>query len=151
MKRIIVAGALSIFFIIHAGAQENGFGLGVIVGEPTGISLKGWMNNNTAIDAGVAWSFSHETTFHVHIDYLLHNFSLIEKEDRIPLYYGLGGRIKTGGSGDDRVGIRGVIGVAYFFEDAPLDAFFEIVPVLDVSPTTDFQFNGGVGIRYYFR
>jgi hypothetical protein len=134
-----------------ARAQEGGFGLGVIVGEPTGISMKGWMTGSSAIDAGIAWSFSHETTFHIHVDYLLHSFKVISEDGRLPLYYGIGGRIKTGGSQKDRVGVRGVIGVAYFFSDAPLDAFIEVAPILDLSPEVDVQFNGGIGIRYFFR
>jgi len=132
-----------------ARAQQKGFGLGVILGEPTGFSFKGWIDSRSAIDAGLAWSFLHETTIHVHVDYLLHTDGLTKRSD-LPFYYGIGGRIKAGGVGDDRIGIRIVGGLVYFVPSSPIDLFLEIVPVLDFAPSTDLQVNGGFGARYYF-
>lgn len=137
-------------FAPGAAAQQSGFGLGVVLGEPTGFAFKGWMDSKSAIDAGLAWSFLHETTFHVHMDYLLHTDAMTKRSD-MPVYYGIGGRIKTGGRGDDRIGVRIVGGLAYYLPDAPVDVFIEIAPILDVAPSTDFQVNGGIGARYYFR
>jgi hypothetical protein len=37
-------------------AQERNFGLGVIVGEPTGLSAKLWTSNTGALDFGLGWS-----------------------------------------------------------------------------------------------
>lgn len=133
-----------------AAAQRDGFGLGLILGEPTGISFKGWMDSRSAIDAGLAWSFLHETSFHVHADYLLHTSKLTERAD-MPAYYGIGGRIKAGGRGSDRIGVRVVGGLAWYLRDAPIDIFVEIAPILDFAPSTDFQVNGGLGARYFFR
>ena len=50
---------LILLFILtsRAFSQSSGFGIGVIIGEPTGISLKHWMSQTTALDAGVAWGF----------------------------------------------------------------------------------------------
>jgi hypothetical protein len=133
-----------------ANAQEKGFGLGVILGEPTGFSFKGWIDKKSAIDGGLAWSFAHETTFHVHVDYIIHTDALTKRSD-MPFYYGIGGRIKTGGTGDDRIGVRVVGGIAYYIPDTPLDVFVEIAPVIDIAPSTEFQINGGIGARYFFR
>jgi len=142
---LAVAGPLA----TAARAQQNGFGLGIILGEPTGFSFKGWTGPTTAIDAGLAWSFLDETTFHVHVDYLWHNESITKKPE-MPVYYGVGGRIKTGGTGDDRIGARVVAGLAYYVPNAPLDVFVEIAPILDFAPSTDFSINGGIGARYFF-
>jgi hypothetical protein len=133
-----------------ANAQQNGFGLGVILGEPTGFSFKGWTGPTTAIDAALAWSFVDETTFHVHVDYLWHN-DAITKKPEMPVYYGVGGRIRTGGHGDDRIGVRVVGGLGYYIPDTPIDLFVEIAPILDFAPSTDFSINGGLGARYFFR
>lgn len=133
-----------------AAAQQRGFGLGVILGEPTGFSFKGWLDSKSAIDAGLAWSFLHETTFHVHVDYLLHSDALTKRSDT-PVYYGIGGRVKAGGHGEDRIGVRIVGGLAYYVPDAPVDIFVEIAPVVDFAPSTDVQINGGIGARYFFR
>ncbi|HLF13611.1 MAG TPA: hypothetical protein VI932_01810 [Bacteroidota bacterium] len=133
-----------------AAAQQNGFGLGVILGEPTGFAFKGWMDSKSAIDAGLAWSFLNETTFHVHVDYILHTDALTKRSD-MPAYYGIGGRIKTGGHGDDRIGVRIVGGIAYYLPESPIDIFFELAPIIDFAPSTGFQMNGGIGARYFFR
>jgi hypothetical protein len=137
------------------------FGIGIIVGEPTGLSLKKWLNNDRAVDAGIAWSFSENDSLHLHADYLWHRFDLIsspEAPGRLPVYYGLGARIKlredNRGRGrndnDALVGIRIPIGISYIFAEAPFDLFAEIVPVLDVAPRSDFDLNAAIGMRYYF-
>jgi len=46
--------------------------------------------------------------------------------------------------------VRIPIGVSYYFANDPLELFFEIVPILDLAPATEFSGNGGFGIRYYF-
>lgn len=131
-------------------SQDRGFGAGIIVGEPTGLSGKGWLSSTTAFDAALAWSFARETSFHIHVDYLIHDFDVFTTEEKIPLYYGIGGRIKTGRSDEGRLGIRMVGGVAYLLRDAPIDIFFEIAPILDLTPSTDFRLNAGLGARYFF-
>ena len=133
-------------------AQERGFGVGVIVGEPTGISLKGWLNSINAIDAGLAWSFHRQTSFDLHADYLWHSFHVFQTRERIPLYYGIGARIKTARNGADaRFGARVVLGVAYLFRDAPVDLFLEVAPIVDIAPATELDGNAGFGVRFYFR
>jgi len=158
LKRSIIA--IFIGLIILTGnvfAEGGSFGLGVIVGEPTGISAKKWTGNSNALDFAAAWSLDSET-FHFHMDYLVHNFSLIQVDKgRLPLYYGIGGRIRLAednandnSNNDDFIGIRIPVGLEYLFADAPLDIFLEIVPILDLVPETDFDFNAAIGVRYFF-
>lgn len=130
-------------------AQDRGFGLGVILGEPTGISGKLWTGHGTAIDGAVAWSFEKESSMHVHGDFLLHKLRLseVDKGELLP-YYGIGGRLKF--EDDSKIGVRVPLGMKYLFENSPLDFFLEIVPILDLAPSTDFSLNGAIGIRYFF-
>jgi hypothetical protein len=133
---------------VHAG--QGRFGLGVILGEPTGISAKYWNGKTTAIDGAIAWSFEDESALHLHMDYLIHAFGIIDiSEGSLPLYYGIGGRFKFQKK-DDRVGIRIPLGMAYIFRKAPLDIFFEIVPILELIPSTKIGLNAAIGIRYFF-
>jgi hypothetical protein len=147
---------LTLILCMSTPAIAGNFGLGIIVGEPTGLSFKAWTGNTAAIDGGAAWSLGENYTFHLHVDYLLHNFELISVEKgRLPLYYGIGGRIKLRdedrrGDDDDHIGIRIPVGLEYLFERTPLDIFIEIVPILDLAPDTDLDFNGAIGIRYWF-
>lgn len=144
----------------QALSNGSGFGVGVIVGEPTGLSFKGWMSARDAVDAAAAWSFSGEDAFQFHMDYLLHNYDLFTvegAEGRLPFYFGVGGRVKVhddGGRGDDDdtiVGVRLPLGIDYLASGPPLDFFFEIVPTMDLVPDTDFDLNAGLGVRFYFR
>ncbi|MBI4549134.1 MAG: hypothetical protein HY707_14215 [Ignavibacteriae bacterium] len=153
MKNIILATSVIVCLLLvttSSLSQDRGFGIGVIVGEPTGISMKGWLSSTSALDVGLAWSFAKETSFHIHGDYLLHSFNVFKTQERIPLYYGIGGRIKTGRREDDRVGLRMVVGIGYIFRDAPVDLFVEVAPILDLAPSTDFRMNAGLGARFFF-
>ena len=50
--------ALSLFFVVQrSAAQERDLGLGVIIGEPTGISAKLWTSPVNALDFGLGWSY----------------------------------------------------------------------------------------------
>jgi len=149
MKKLLYAAILVSAVSSFSVAQDKGFGLGIILGEPTGISGKYWLSANSAIDGAAAWNFGNGGYLHVHGDYLLHNYDVFKvKEGRLPLYYGIGGRI---GFGDDTVvGLRGVVGIAYLFSGAPVDAFLEIAPIMDLVPGTSFHVQGGIGARFYF-
>ena len=148
MKKILFILTFSFILSTAALAGEE-IGIGVIVGEPTGLSGKMWMSNNTAIDLGLAWSFSGENTFHIHGDYLWHNFSLINVEKgKLPLYFGVGARARFGT--DTQFGIRFPVGLAYLFKQAPIDIFLEFAPIMDLIPDTKFDFNGAIGARFFF-
>lgn len=137
-------------FLSTVKAQSSGVGLGLIVGEPTGISFKYWTGSTTAIDAALAWSFIDGGAFHIHGDYLFHNMRLISvPEGTLPFYYGIGARIKT--ANETKLGVRVPLGLAYLFQSAPVDIFLEIVPILDLTPKTDFAINAALGARYFFK
>lgn len=168
MKRLMLAALLTFSIVAlgtaHAGPKK-GLGIGIIIGEPTGLSLKKWISNDRAIDGGIAWSFSENDSMHLHADYLIHRFDLFASPDvkgRLPLYYGLGARIKLKEGNDEKgrekkkndddvlMGIRVPFGISYLLTDTPIDLFAEIVPVLNVFPATDFDFNVSFGARFYF-
>ncbi len=151
MKKILIIGFLIMVLGIKAlFSQVQGFGLGIVVGEPTGISGKYWMSRTTAIDGAVAWSLSHESSFYLHADFLKHQFELIDiTEGQMPLYYGIGAKLVL--ADDPILGVHVPLGISYIFEDAPLDVFLEIRPGLNLTPATDFDISGGLGVRYYFQ
>ncbi len=130
--------------------EHGNFGLGVIFGEPTGLSCKMWTTKNTGFDLGLAWSFSDNGHFHIHGDYLFHNLGIFGvSKGSLPVYIGIGGRIRFDDD-DTRVGVRFPIGLEYFFDEWPLAVFGEVVPILDLAPSTTGDINGGLGIRFYF-
>ncbi len=152
-KAILIIGLLTVL-AATGYSQDKGFGAGLIFGEPTGLSLKGWLSATTAWDAGLAWSFQSDSknndgSLHIHADYLWHDFSLISvSKGRMPLYFGVGGRARLGDK--TKIGVRGVVGLSYMFDGAPIDIFLELAPVFDVVDETDFDLTGGIGVRYFF-
>ena len=143
---IVTVACAATFF---ARAQNSGFGIGVIVGEPTGISAKGWVSSLNAIDAGVAWSFRAKGSFHLHADYLWHFPNVIQASERFPLFAGIGGRFAAG-KGNGIFGMRAVGGFAWWPRNVPLEVFVEFAPIFDIIPATELSAGGGLGIRYFF-
>ncbi len=133
---------------LTAQDRGGGFGIGVILGEPTGITPKVQLSNSTALAGGVAWAFGGKTTFHLHLDYQIHNYNLAQAErGTLSFYYGLGARILL--RDDPRVGARFPLGINYLFDSAPVEIFLEIAPIFDLVPSTEFNGNGGIGVRFF--
>ena len=142
---------------VAADAGGGTWELGVILGEPTGLSAKYWLSPNTAFDLGAAWSFGDDGHFHLHGDYLYHNFDIFKVDSgSLPLYFGIGGRVRFDEDNNEhdndgtRVGLRLVLGLEYIVEQYPMSVFFEIAPIVDLAPETEGSMNGGLGIRYVF-
>jgi hypothetical protein len=130
--------------------EKNDFGLGIILGSPTGLSAKLWLSKSSSFDGALAWSFSRKGRLQIHGDYLWHNFDLIKVEEgSFPLYYGLGFRVNFGD--EVEAGFRFPIGLEYIFPRAPFDVFIEVVPILRVIDKTDFEIDGAMGARFFFK
>jgi hypothetical protein len=151
MRRLLMTMTLVALLAPWTCWAQGGTGLGIIVGEPTGLSLKSWVGGNSALDLGLAWSFSHDGNMHVHGDYLAHNFNLFDLDSgALPLYYGIGARVLFT-ENDARVGLRVPVGLAYIFSGSRADLFVELAPLLDLTPDTEFNLNGAAGLRYFFQ
>jgi hypothetical protein len=151
MKKIVVILLLFlILFSISSFSQSKGFGLGIILGEPTGISAKYWTSSSTALDFGLGYSFVKNSRVHLHADYLFHVNNLFETSENIALYYGPGARLRLVDNGDSRLGFRFDVGLVWIPRGAPIDVFVEVAPLLDIIPETDFTFNGGIVVRFFF-
>ena len=149
--RTLLPLLLIAFWFVPASHAQDELGVGVILGEPTGLTAKQWLSSEHAVDAAVAWTFSNDTRIQIHGDYLYHRvhfFNADEYEGRIPFYFGMGGRAIFG-ENDTPVGARFPLGIGKTLDDAPIELFLEIVPILDVVPDTEFDLNGALGVRYY--
>lgn len=154
MKIII---ALVLLLTAVSSAQMTGTGLGLVLGDPTGLSLKSWLSSSSAITVGAAWSFQHDGSLFLWADYTLHSFNITHAADprSLAFYYGLGGKVsfvnRNEPQGDDTViGVRVPLGLMLPIHTAPVDVFLEIVPTLDLAPSTEFGVNGGIGAHLFF-
>ena len=133
-------------------SDRGRFGIGAMVGDPTGFSMKYWLSEKNAVDLGAAWSFEDHGSFQLQSDFLTHRFDIFPVNyGELPLYFGVGGRLKFPDHGETHVGVRVPVGVSYFFPDVPIELFAEVAPIVDVTPSTQFCVNGGIGFRYYFK
>jgi hypothetical protein len=156
----LVSGAS---FVSGAQAQpveKGALGVGIILGEPTGIAAKLYLADDTALAGGVGFAFV-EGGLHAHVDFLWHPWVLDDADAFVlPAYVGVGGRLldEDQGGGVDvfHLGARVVAGMLFDFKEVPIDAFVEIAGVLDYAFSDDpdggvgLGLNSGIGARYYF-
>lgn len=149
----VVAGLTSV-----AHADEKGtLGVGIILGEPTGISAKLYLKDDQALQGALGFAF-YGGGIHVHADYVFHPLILQDKESFVlPFYVGPGVRVIDYRSGREHdylaIGLRGVAGLLFDFKEIPLDAFIEVGGVLEFGFSghgADIALNLGAGARYYF-
>ncbi len=152
IKKLLMLTTL--FFILiqtKTNGQNKGFGLGVMVGEPTGISAKYWVSEDNALDLGLAYSFvGKHSSFSLHADYLYHTFDILPSAPQFTAYFGFGGRLRVAHHADNSLGARGVIGIAWLNDVVPVDIFFEIAPVFTLIPATTLNLDLAIGVRYFF-
>lgn len=146
-----------------SGAQVRNFGLGIIIGEPTGVSAKVWTSPTTAVDFALGWSVRGDrignyngyddggSRFHFHMDYLWHSFDALGSSGGLPfLYCGFGGRINARAGYTSSAAVRGVIGIAWMPHEMPIDIFLELAPSLQLTSSTGAAIDAGLGARYSF-
>jgi hypothetical protein len=152
---------IAVFFGRPADAVADGgpFGLGIILGEPSGLSAKLFLDARHALDFALDYSLV-DSALYIHADYLLH-FSGWRVRDggvhRLVPYVGLGGKVglrdHDDGRGHDRDGALGAripLGIAWMPASVPIDVFLELVPGLFLIPETDPDLDASLGLRYFF-
>lgn len=132
-------------------AANNQLDLGIILGDPTGLSIKKWLNGGQAIDVAAGWKTGAVDEQTIHADYLLHDYTILgQQKQPLVLYYGIGLRTHDRDNSRRRTGIRLPVGVEMTPVSVPFAVFAEIVPRLDVSPDSDFTLDAAIGLRYRF-
>jgi hypothetical protein len=136
------------FFSLSSWANE--LGLGLSLGNPTGLNGKYWLDQKSAFDGGLAMSVGKKNSLSMHSDYLFHQSSAFYFNDiyGLDLYYGFGGRMEF--SDDIELGLRLPFGLAHRFEVSEADIFFEAAPILDFVSRAGLELHLLFGSRYYF-
>ncbi len=156
----------------HDFEANKTIGLGLELGEPTGLTGKLFVSPDVALDFGLGWIYRHyyyDDGVHLYGDVLFHPVSLVSAEAfELPLYIGGGlrywdfdycdmGVCTYGGSA---IGIRVPVGISFDFNNVPLDIFMQFVPVIDFlrgdyydryRDRTHVGIDASIGIRFYFK
>jgi hypothetical protein len=136
-------------------ANNRPFGLGVILGEPSGISAKYFLDQRHALDLALDFS-AVDDAFYVHGDYVLHLPGVLPS---LPgglwlAYVGVGGKLKLRErdrkSDEASLSVRIPLGITWMPRGAPIDVFVELVPGVRVLPSTDPDLDAGLGVRWFF-
>lgn len=146
-------------------AQGGPFGLGIVLGGPTAITGKYWLDHKHAIDAGVGALFGDYFMFYG--DYLFHYPGAFGHDTQfvseLTPYFGFGGvmafttdnhadnsALRGKSSGALGLGGRVPVGIEWRPSETPIGVFLELAPGLSLIPQFGFIIEGGIGIRYYF-
>lgn len=134
-------------------AHASSLGLGLNIGEPTGLTMKYWLDSVHALDGVVAWNLTN-STFVIQSDYLFHQDSIFSRKRwPIDFYYGLGGRLhseKHEKTRDHHLAGRAPLGLAYRFRRPEIEIYGELAVLLEIIPSTSATFSPSLGGRYFF-
>jgi len=146
---------------IGIGIADAGlFGVGPMIGAPTGLSAKLYTSygmGHADLDAGLGYNWYKDTSFEAYADLQFHTHSLtskVESEGAVTLYIGVGGQVRFSGETKNptvRAGFRMPFGIEYLSVKVPIGLFMEAVPIFNLG-TTDNYFGGSAaaGFRYYW-
>jgi len=135
------------------GDWSVGFGAGL----PSGLTAKGWLDHDLALDLGVGSLGFGSTEASAGLSYHFWGLFHSDRDDlayRLPLYLGVGGLILADQSQPDpgstlRSGVRATLGISYIFPE-PFELFAEASPAVLFTPAKPLiGVLGSVGARYY--
>jgi hypothetical protein len=160
-KIVLVSSFLFVSHFAYAdpsdyGPQHKRFGVGLIIGEPTGLTGKGYLTQQWAIDGIVSWSFVDKgVTLISDATYDFFDLPVETQKVTIPFYVGVGAKLtinkeRTNKPDKTSGAIRVPIGLAAQWTDYPIEVFLELAPGIEIAPETEFDVTGGIGARFYF-
>lgn len=122
-------------------------GIGLQVGQPSGLSLAVYKPNSIGLDVLAAWDLDNFFYLNPHGVFTSH----LGNSERFHLFYGPGayiGLYDEGAGGDQaRLGISATGGLSVIF--GALELYGRITPRLQLFDQTNARIGGGLGIRVY--
>lgn len=145
-KWIVGTAALLVLTAAASPAPAGRFGAGLILLDPSGLSVKAWMRGSTAVAGGVGWSSEADHYLHLHADFLFTAVQLASDRNlTVDFYLGAGGKIIF--RDFDNAWFRIPLGIDFLLNRSPLNFFFEVVPSFNFSKL---KLSGAIGFRYVF-
>jgi len=159
-SRCGVAVVLAFALLASRGYAQERFGIGVMLGEPSGISWKYHLSSKNALSGLVG--FSPFDRFRVHVDYLW--ISRPFDEPSLSFWYGLGGAVGFGRADylvkQDKhsyvtrtasmgLGVRMVGALNFAIPRSPVEIGLEVAPIVILGPRAGVGIDGGIYVRFY--
>lgn len=159
MRCLILMTALGLVPLTAAArGGGKGFGLGLALGEPTGLNGKLTLGEQTALDGTLGLNFLNGDGFSVHLCFLWAMDLTRGAKGALQGYLGLGGKLGVYSDSDHHnddgdgvwLGGRAPAGLAFVFSGAPVDIWLEVAAVLWVVENAGLDVDGTLGVRYWF-
>jgi len=158
MKMLTILSLLVLSFSWAQAANhsaDDDYAVGVILGDPTGLSAKMKLNNEHSLDGALAYSSGRHHGTQIHSDYLWDRARSWETtQGPLYMYYGLGGRLISYTDKDDHsqisLGPRGSLGLDFNIFNPNIELFGELALILEVVPSITADVDAGIGARIRF-
>jgi hypothetical protein len=131
-------------------------GAGVMIGNPTGLSVAWRQDEKVVIAGGLTWSVS-TSSIGLHADYQRTLFSIDDPNApnlKFPVYVGAGARFRTrekNRTNRANWALRVPLGIAVVPNNVPVDGFLEIAPTVEFWPDTgQLGVDAFIGARVFF-
>jgi hypothetical protein len=152
MRKLLLT-TLILLGVARATPARADVGLGLFLGEPTGVDLKIGMGNRSAIDLVFGYTtFRDGRTGYGHLTYLVTPLVGHGSSVTVPLRLGLGAAL-FGPSEDIGFSIRAPLELALRFRSTPIELYGEIALEIELVGAGDPPFldvQGGGGFRLFF-
>jgi hypothetical protein len=137
-----------------SSAQSRDFGLGLILGNPTGVSGKGFLSPKHAIDGAIGFGVLGGEHVRLHADFLWQFPIQSWPVGDLDLYAGIGAMLAAYSDHHDHgglgLGARGPVGLALSFREAPFDIFIEVALGIWFVRKVNANIDAALGGRYWF-
>ncbi|MCX8051884.1 MAG: hypothetical protein N3B17_08345 [Chlorobi bacterium] len=144
---------------VMALAQRGSTGFGIVLGDPTGLTLKHWVARDQAIAASLGGSYFGSPR--IGVDYLWHfnafrsSIVMLYGDAGVAIGFGKGVRwwgdrgYKYYDRDETRIGVRGMFGVNVLPRGVPLEIFLELGPLVTIAPGFGSSVDVALGMRFY--
>lgn len=148
MKKLLVVIGL---LLGTGSARAESIGLGVFLGQPTGLDIKIGLQGRSALDIVLGVNqFDDPHLSYGHVQYLALLGVARGRTINVPFRLGIGGAV-IGLTDDTTVfAARVPFQLGLRFRRTPLEIYGEIAFVLVFDDGTDTDVDGGLGLRVYF-
>ncbi|PKL86110.1 MAG: hypothetical protein CVV22_04255 [Ignavibacteriae bacterium HGW-Ignavibacteriae-1] len=168
MKKMFLAFMATLLMVITisesnaAGPRGKDFGFGIMLGDPVGISINYYVSNDESLAAYLGASYF--GGLRVGADYLFHfdafNSKIVKMYAGPGLAFGFGrgrgiiykenkNKFYYWEEDDTGIGARVIFGINIIPRRAPLEIFFEVGPLIGITPGFGVNVDASVGIRFY--
>lgn len=152
MRSLVLIAVLAVAVPAHADV-----GLGVFVGEPTGLDLKIGLSPRGGLDLVFGWdTFRDNRDHYAHVTYLATLLVGHGDSVNVPLRLGIGGAIYDDGTFDSgtNLAVRAPLELGLRFRRTPIEIYGEVALKItffdDHNNRDDVDLDGGIGFRVFF-